>query len=67
MVQGDLRKLNVARRKIKVISMEPHSLEDTDSYVKRRGCGSLRTGLKFIRTPCLEPGDLEFNAYSGEV
>ena len=54
-VQGDLRKLYVAGVKIKVMSMKPHSPEDTDSYVKGRGCGNLGTGLRFIRTPCLEP------------
>ena len=37
-VQGDLRKLYVAGGKIKVISMKPHSKENTDSYVKVRGC-----------------------------
>ena len=61
-VQGDLRKLYVARGKIKVISMKPHSPEDADLYVKGRGCRNLGTGLRFIRTPCLEPGDLKFNA-----
>ena len=45
----------------KVISMKPHSLEDADSYVKGRGCGNLGTGLRFIKTLCLEPGDLKFN------
>ena len=59
--QGDLRKLYVTRGKIKVISMKPHSPEYTDSYVKGRGCGNLGTGLGFIRTPCLEPGDHEFD------
>ena len=61
-VQGDLRKLYVSRGKIKVISMKPHPLEDTYSYVKGRGCGNLGSGLRFIITPCLEPGDLKFNA-----
>ena len=61
-VQGDLRKLHVPGGKIKVISMKAHSLEDTDLYVKGRGCRNLGTGLRFITTPCLEPGDLEFNA-----
>ena len=35
-VKGDLRKLYVARGKIKVISMKPHSPEDTDLYLKGR-------------------------------
>ena len=61
-VQGDLRKLHVSGGEIKVISMKPHSPEDTYCYVKDRGCGNLGTGLRFIRTPCLEPGDIEFNA-----
>ena len=57
-VQGDLRKLYVAGGKIKVISIKLHSLENADLYVKGRGCGNLGTGLRVIRTPCLEPGDL---------
>ena len=42
--------------------MKPHSLEDTDLYMKGRGWGNLGTGLRFKRTPFLEPGELEFNA-----
>ena len=41
--------------------MKPHSPEDTDSDVKGRGSRNLGTGLRFIRTQCLEPEDLEFN------
>ena len=47
--------------------MKLHSPEDTDLYVKGRGWQSLGTGLRFVRTPCLKPGDQEFNAYSGKV
>ena len=52
--------------KIRVISMNSHSPEDTDSYVKGRGCGNLGTGLRFIRTPYLEHGDLKFYACSAK-
>ena len=41
--------------------MKSRSPEVTDWYVKGRGYWNLGTGLRFIRTPCLKPGDLKFN------
>ena len=37
------------RGEIKVISMKPHSTEDTDLYVKGRGCGNLGTGIEVYK------------------
>ena len=42
-VQGDLRKLYVTGWRIKVISMKPNSPQDTDWYMKGRGCWNFGT------------------------
>ena len=60
-VQGDLRKLYVIQRENKGDINETAFPERyADSYVEGQGCENLETGLKLIRTPCLDPGDLKF-------